>query len=88
MPKSKKEIANEKKFMDLLAKARPDIWAMEVFRQELNMANLDWLRNVMRGVYNIGSGTGFGEVIIQIKNNRIYLIMSKETDKMDKRLFP
>ena len=84
----KHEIENEKKFMDLLAKFRPDIWSMEIFRQELQMENLDWLRNVMRGVYNIGVGTGFGTVSIEIKNHSIYLITSRETDMVDKKLFP
>lgn len=84
----KQEINNEKKFMDILAKFRPDIWGMEVFRQELNMNNLDWLRNVMRGVYNIGTGTGYGTVSIEIKENKVYLITSKEVDKIEKRLFP
>ncbi len=59
-----------------------------MFRQELGIEDLNWLKSVMRGVAFVSGGTGYGNVTIEIKNGKVYLIYNKEIDNIEKRFFP
>lgn len=80
MNKSKEEVINEKKFMEILGQMRPDLWGIEIYRQELGFQDIDWLRNVMRAVFNITTGIAFGDIRISIRNGRIISIKTSEIE--------
>ena len=39
------------------------------------------LCRVIRGVYNIQNGTGYGKVVIEIKDKVVYMVENTEKDK-------
>lgn len=76
---------NEKRFVQALAKLRPDLWSVEVFRQELGFRDMEWLKSIMKGIYFISTGSGYGQVMIGIQKGKIKLVESKEVNVLKDR---
>ena len=85
--KSDDEILNEKKFMDLLAQIRPDLWSIEILRQELNYANIGWLMEVMKQLYDIFCEGSYGDVTISLRGKQKMMIKSIEMRTFDEKIF-
>jgi len=81
------ESENEKKFMEILGNMRPDLWSIEMFRQELGFKDLSWLKDIMKSVFNIAVGSGAGESIIEVRSRKLIRVRGIETVHLDKVLF-
>ena len=81
------ENKNEEKFMEILGKMRPDLWSIEMYRQELKFKDISWLKEVLKSVFNIAVGSGTGESIIEVRGRKLIRIRGRETTHVDEALF-
>ena len=85
--KSREEIENEKRFMEILAYLRPDLWSIEAYRQSLELGDIEWLKDVMKAVFNTVVGSGYGEVVLEIRGKKLIRIRGTEMTLIEKDLF-
>lgn len=74
------EEINEKQLELLLRTLAPEFWKLYMYTKQTS-TNPDWLCRIMRGIYNVKAGTGWGKVIIGVQNRDIYQVETTETDK-------
>jgi len=86
--KTDDEIQNEKNFMDMLARIRPDLWSVEVYRQELGFGDVGWLKQVLKKVFDIYTDSAYGDVVIMIRGKKGKLTFKKiEIERVEEEIF-
>ena len=70
--------SNQEVFDSLLATLRPDLYLLEAYRRELQVVNIDFLRRVLKSVFNIVAGSGWGTTSIRIQGSKITKIETSE----------
>lgn len=82
------QINNERKFIEMLKNVRGDLF---VLMDVLDETKISWfpIVKIIRALYMIskeGGGEGWGQVIIEISNNKILFIRGIDTARLDEPL--
>lgn len=84
--KVKQQRTNEQLFMEMLAHLDPDLW---VIKQALILTKINpaILPRIIRGMFNLAVGTGWGTVRIEMKDKMVTRILPEESDEIDQPVF-
>ncbi len=76
------EKQNLEKYWDVVKKLEPEYYLVRLTLKETHV-NIMILPKVIRAIYNLSIGTGYGKVILSMTKGKITHIESKETDQVN-----
>lgn len=78
--------SNEKLFMEMLAHLDPDLW---LIKQTLILTKLNpaVIPRIVRGIFNIAVGTGWGVVKIEMRDKMVTRVLPEESDTVNQPVF-
>ena len=84
--KSYDELKNEEVFMSMLAQLDPELYLIKQALMTTSV-NASVIPRIIRQLGNMGMGTGFGDVVVQIRNRKVVFVVGTETDMVDIGIF-
>lgn len=79
--------SNEFVFKNMVKTVRPDIWLLMDLLDETGV-NYLILVKALRHMYNIASGSKFGNVTIEIQNGTATFVRGEESDRLNEVVIP
>lgn len=73
---------NEFAFKEMVKSVRPDIWLIMDLIDELHLNYLIVVK-MLRHLYNIGTGSKFGNVTVDIQNGVATFVRGEESDRLN-----
>jgi hypothetical protein len=73
---------NEFAFKEMVKTVRPDIWMLMDLIDETKVNYLVLIK-ALRHIYNIGTGSKFGTVSVEIQNGIVTFVRGEESDRLN-----
>lgn len=73
---------NERIFSEMVQRLRPDVWVLMDLLDKTGI-NYYILYIVIKQLYNLATGTKFGQVVISVTDNVVYTVKGEEVNKID-----
>jgi len=68
---------NKQQLEFILGTLAPDYWKLFKYAEE-TQTNIDFMCMILRAMYKVKSGTGWGEVIVEIRNGKEMQVTNSE----------